>query len=381
MTNELYPQLWKQKVTEVQGKTVFGYFDMDQQFKNDAKKFAILAGRKLGFPVVDVQLTQQSFYTAFQNAIMQYSSIINQFNIKQNMLSMHGVQYNETTNLTHKPINQNFSRIIRLSQQYANQVGIGDVEIHQTHLILQPFKQTYDLRQLFNGQDVQIHKIYYQKPPTSLRIWDPYLGGDSLRMMQGFGWSNMGVSSQYVMMPMSADLLRMNAISMSDQFRRATYDFHIQGTHIRFFPTPNEQMKVLIQYVKNSQRFDLLPQYLQDDKDYISDPSNAPFQFMQYSKINSVGRSWILSFAYAVVKGMLGSVRGKLQSIPIPGGQISLDGDSLKSQSSNQIQQLKEKLREYLQNSSRKTLMQIKKEQTQNLKQSLNDIPLKIFIG
>jgi len=50
----------------------------------------------------------------------------------------------------------------------------------------------------------------------------------------------MGVSSQYVMMPMSADLLRMNAISMSDQFRRATYDFHIQGTNIRFFPTPNE---------------------------------------------------------------------------------------------------------------------------------------------
>ncbi len=390
MSSSYYLPLWDETQSTVSGSTAYGYFDADVQFCTDAQKFAKLSGRKLGYPVVDIQLVSSQFYTAYETAVMQYSSIINQFNIKQNLLSIQGSAIDNSSgsvNLTHKPINQSFSRVLKLSQAYADQVNIGsNIELRHGYFTVTSSKQVYDLKEYRDeyhpNKHLQIVRVFHYPLPASHKIFDPYTGNDIYRLVQGFGFGNMAMSTQYTMMPLFADLLRMQSIQISDDIRRSYYGFSIQGgDKIRIFPIPDKSFKVHFSYILKQDRDAFMPQYYDDNLDYVTDPSNAPFQYMQYRKINSVGKSWIINFAHAIVKGMLGNIRGKYNSIPLPDGQISMDGDSLKSQSSDQQDRLITQLNEYLQTASRKTLAQNKRQQAQDLKSQLSAIPMYIYTG
>ena len=73
--------------------------------------------------------------------------------------------------------------------------------------------------------------------------------------------------------------------------------------------------------------------------DTITDFSNAPYEFHSFSTINDVGKRWIMKYYLSLCKEMLGAVRAKYQSIPIPGGETSLDGDALRSEASAEKEQ------------------------------------------
>ena len=117
------------------------------------------------------------------------------------------------------------------------------------------------------------------------------------------------------------------------------------------------------------------------DNSVVSDYSNAPFDRIKYTRINHVGKRWIHKYALALAKEMLGAVRAKFSSVPIPNSEITLDGADLRSEASTEKEILISELRENLEATSRKALLQAQQEESEAMELTLNRVPKAIYIG
>ena len=69
----------------------------------------------------------------------------------------------------------------------------------------------------------------------------------------------------------------------------------------------------------------------------INNMNTLPFDNVPYQNINAIGKQWIRNYALALSKEVLGQVRGKFGSIPIPGESVTLNasGPALSKQKTN----------------------------------------------
>jgi hypothetical protein len=198
-------------------------------------------------------------------------------------------------------------------------------------------------------------------------------------MMDTFGWGNYSPGVSFMMQPLYDDLLRLQAIEFNDMVRKSQYGFDIQNNRIRIFPRPEaaeEGTKVFFHYILNSDRSNPII-----SNSVISDYSNAPFDRITYTRINHVGKRWIQKYTLALVKEMLGAVRAKFSSIPIPNSEVTLDGSDLRSEATTEKEVLIAELRENLEATSRKALLEAQKDESEYMEQTLNRVPRAIYIG
>lgn len=102
---------------------------------------------------------------------------------------------------------------------------------------------------------------------------------------------------------------------------------------------------------------------------------------MQYQFINDVGKQWIRKYGLALSKELLGIVRSKYGTIPIPNSDTSLDGDTLRAEASAEKETLITQLREMLEQTSRKAMLEADKDEAEFLQEKLNKVPYPIYIG
>ena len=102
---------------------------------------------------------------------------------------------------------------------------------------------------------------------------------------------------------------------------------------------------------------------------------------MTYSNINDVGKQWIRKYGLALSKELLGIIRSKYGTIPIPNADVSLDGDTLRAEATAEKEQLVEQLRENLEQTSRKALMEAQKEESESQQETLKKVPYPLYIG
>ena len=130
--------------------------------------------------------------------------------------------------------------------------------------------------------------------------------------------------------------------------------------------------------------------YVKDDKQgttrtytnsKVSDPSNIPYKFITYEEINAAGRNWIRKFTLALSKELLGIIRSKYASMPLPNGEVSLDGEALKAEGREEKSLLLEELNNFLEAVSLSERSRQEQEQADAQQQVLNKAPLKIYIG
>jgi hypothetical protein len=113
----------------------------------------------------------------------------------------------------------------------------------------------------------------------------------------------------------------------------------------------------------------------------ITNVSNVPYTNPTYTKINSIGRQWIFEYGLALVKEILGYVRGKYQTIPIPGSEVTLNQSDLISAATGEKNALIERLRAYFASTSRDKLMEKKSLESDYQNKTLAQVPMVIFIG
>tara|TARA_B100000678_G_scaffold250030_1_gene224654 strand:- start:3 stop:608 length:606 start_codon:yes stop_codon:yes gene_type:complete len=201
-------------------------------------------------------------------------------------------------------------------------------------------------------------------------------------MLDSFGWGSMTPAVQFMMMPIYADLLRIQAIEFNDQVRKSAYTFQLRNNKIRIFPSPTSTYKLWFEYIVKADRDNpLQTRFGEKANTLVSDYSNVPYDNMQYQYINDVGKQWVRKYGLALSKELLGMVRSKYGTIPIPNADTTLDGDTLRGEASAEKESLVTELRENLEASSRKMMLESDSEEATRLQEKLQKVPLPIYIG
>jgi hypothetical protein len=379
--------IWPGSGSAVSGNTPFGLYDLDSTFQSDAPKFADWSAKRLGYPIMAVELQDVQFYTCFEESITEYSSQVNQFNIRENLLSLRGQATG--SNVTHKRVTPNFADAIRVSEQYGTEAGVGGtVDFKSGSISVHSGSQVYDLNRLYadvseSGAAIEVRKVYYEASPAVARYFDPYAGtgAGSYNMLDGFGWGNMTPAVQFMMMPIYADLLRIQAIEFNDQIRKSAFSFELRNNKLRIFPRPTSNYKLHFEYIIKSDRENPLQVPYSGSANVVSDYSNVPYDNMEYQFINDVGKQWVRKYGLALSKELLGMVRSKYGSIPVPNAETTLDGDTLRGEAATEKESLITQLRENLEASSRKVMLEADSEEATRLQEKLQKVPLPIYIG
>lgn len=377
--------IWPGSSSFVTGSTPFGFFDTDPVFAIHADKVATWSATRLGYPISAIELQDTHFYTCFEESVLEYSNNVNQFSIRDNMFQLQGATTG--SNLTGQPVNPTLNRLISISKNYGTEAGSGGYLTYKTASIdVIAGQQVYDIHDFtFElatdvSASIEIKKVFHDTPPAITRFFDPYVGTGmgSQNMMTEFGFGNMSPAVQFMMMPMYADLLRVQAIEFNDMIRKSAYSFQVTGDRIRIFPIPTQTYKMYINYITTEQRAALA---FPTATNLVGDFSNAPYELHNYQYINPAGKQWIFKYTLALAKEVLGNIRNKYSSIPIPNSEVTLNGADLVQQGQTERTDLVLQLRENLEAVSRATQLTKMTQEAEDMQSQLNKIPLAIYIG
>ena len=378
--------IWQGSSSFSAGNTPYGFYDAETSFQQQSDKFADWAARRLGYPIVDIELQSGSFYACFEEAVTEYSAQVNQFNIRDNMLHLQG--QSTGSNLTGKKITPTLGRTVFLSQQYGTEAGVGGfIDWKKGSIDIASGSQDYDLNSWStvseSGKAIEIKKVYHETPAAITKYFDPYstTGYGTANFIEGFGFGQYSPAVSFVLMPVFEDLLRMQAIEFNDQIRKSAYSFTLINNKIRIFPIPQTNSKLWFDYIVTEERNNTLITGSGEVENTISDYSNVPYDNMQYTHINDVGKQWIRKYGLALCKELLGTIRSKFGTVPIPNSEVTLDGDTLRSEATTEKEALIAELRETLEQTSRKMLMEADSEESTRLQEKLTKVPLNIYIG
>ena len=375
--------IWNGSSTFGVGQTPFGFYDTDAAFQTDADKVAGFCATRLGFPLMDVELQSGSFYACFEEAVTTYGNEVFQYKIRENYLSLEGASTGSSAN--NKLINPTLDRIINISKNYGTEAEVGGFVTKYTgSLAVTASKQEYNLDQWATDQGItggiEVRKVFYEAPPAILRYFDPYAGtGTGIQsLMDAFDFGSFSPGVNFLLMPASFDILKVQAIEFNDQIRRSAYSFELVNNQLRLFPIPKTNYNLRFEYYKI------------DDKKQIADGSNTglvtnvgevPYSNPQYSHINSVGRDWIYRYTLALAKELLAYIRGKYQTVPVPGSEATLNQADLLTDARSEKIALITNLREMLDQTSRQAQLERKANESDNLRKTLSDVPYTIYVG
>lgn len=374
--------------------TAFGFYNNDIEFQIDCLKVSKFVTTRLGYPLMDVELQTGSIFTAFEEAITMYGNELYAYLIRENVLDLTGLPY-ENIDLSEVIVSPNFDTIIRLSEQYGEEAGVGgNVPWYKGSIPLKSGVQDYDLKVWAKDQgitgSIEIKRVFYQEPiPASARYLAPFDGfgfggvaAAGLMEMGGFGGS-MG----FLMMPLNYDMQVIQSIEMNQMVRLSNYSFEVHNNVIRIFPIPgpfeHENLdgscgNLWFEYIQRQQR---LESSIDCAEGLITNVSNMPYQNPVYSLINSVGRQWIFEMTLAICKEILGYVRGKYSTVPIPNAEMTLNQADLLGAATAEKTALLERLRTYFDENSRASLLERKVREADAVLRELDQVPRVIYIG
>jgi hypothetical protein len=379
--------IWPGSSSFFPGETPFGFYDNDIDFQCDADKVSVFCARRLGYPLADVELQDINFYTAFEEAVTTYGNEVFAYKASENYLSLEG----STTgsNLNYKLTQPNLGAEIRIAESYGVEAGVGgNVEYRTGSIEMTKGTQVYDLQNFANSiseskNNIEVKKVFYEARPAIVRFFDPYAGvgtSDFGSFMDQFGFGGMSPGINFMMMPINYDIAKLQAIEFNDTIRKSNYSFELVNNKIRIFPIPLKDEKLFFHYILKSDRNNPVVSG-SIGQGVVTDISTVPYVNPTYKYINSIGRQWIFEYTLALAKEMLGYIRGKYTTIPIPGAETTLNhGDLITAATAEKIALL-ERLRGYLDETSRSKLLEKKANEAEFLQKDLNKVPYTIYIG
>ena len=378
--------------------TPFGLYDSDTDFKSDAPKTAVWVAKRLGYPIVNIELDNSQIWACFEESVSEYSAQINQFNLRNNLDILRGQPKGRVANFSQTLVDGSFlPTAVRMSQQYGTLAGVGgQTSIKKAYVNMTSSVQNYDLMTqavdtatsssfatlYTSGSTVDVTRVFFEATPAISRFFDPYSVGaqGTLNLMDEFGFGQYSPAAQFLLMPLYEDLLRIQAIEFNDTIRKSQHSFNIVDNKLQIFPVPTSATptKMYFEYMSRDE-FEHDSQTIQSDS--LSDYSDIPYDFIQYSFINDVGKQWIRKYTLALSKELLGAIREKYSSVPIPDGEVSLDGAALRAEAQVEKDMLITQLRENLDEMSRKNVMENKAHESTHHQEMLRKVPLKLYIG
>ena len=348
-----------------------------------------------------------NFYTAFESAVIEYSNQVNQVNIANNLLNTLGIntgsQFLSEGSFSDTLVGSSLSYITKLSKTYGTEADSGgNLKWFSASIDIQDGVQSYSIRTavskslgitLSDTSSIEVKRVLHNVPPAIVRYFDPFVGTGmgSQQLLDSFDFGGFSPSVNFMMMPIHQDLLRIQSIEFNDRIRKSHFSFELHGDDIRLYPVPGTQGTAATPYYDNVWFEFIFEDKKADDAilfgntaaltGVVSDVSNIPYTYQKYSQINDMGRAWIIKYALALVKEMLGYVRGKYSSVPIPNAEVTLNGPELISQGTTEKDALITQLREFLEKMTKESMMTRQQAENDAMNEILSKIPTKIYIG
>jgi hypothetical protein len=379
--------IWTGNSSFTNGLTPFGFYDTDPEFSVDADRVAKWCAQRLGYPLINIELQDINFYTAFEEAVTTYGNEVYQYKVRENYLTMEG---NSTdTPFNNALITPNLGSVIRLSQTYGTEAGAGgDVTYYTGSLSLIGGRQNYDLNAWALNEGItggiEVKRVFFESPPAIVRYFDPYAGtGTGIQsLLETFGFGQMSPGINFLLMPIFFDVMKIQAIEFNDQIRKSAYSFDLVNNQLRIFPIPKNIQPGLndrlnFHYVKLTERDNVISD---NSGNLITDASNVPYQNPMYNSINSIGKTWIRQYTLALAKEMLAYIRGKYGTIPVPGAEVTLNQSDLLTDARSEKEALLLQLRTTLEEVSRKTQLEKQSMESEFIQKTLVNAPLTIYI-
>jgi len=379
--------------TSGSGQTPYGTYEGDSTFQSDIVSVTKWVAKRLGYPVLQLEIPSGSIYACFEESINEYSQHINNYNIKNWMWEQYGEKSRISGSLStgvSNPMTPTNGPSVQLSEKYGQLVNMGgNVDLKKGYITLSGSAQDYDLQSVWaddneSGKRIEVQRVFNHSPSAITKFYDPFAGSfDQRQMLDNFGFGNVSPAVSFMLQPISFDIARANSIETSDLIRKSAYSFEIHNNNLRIFPRPqstDDGEKIYFEYyvkddIKNTNNISASMQ------GGVSDPSNVPYKFITYSSINQPGRQWIRKFTSALAKELLGIIRSKYSGLPIPDAEVTLDGDALKAEGREEKTQLLEELKEFLESVSLTEKLKAEAEEANAQQEVLNKAPLPIYIG
>jgi len=372
------------------GDTPFGFYDYNPDFQKDADKVAKFCGLRLGYPIENIELQDINFYTAFEEAVTVYSNELFAYKQREDYLSLEGTPYTyeeSNVNFQDATITPNLQRIVDLSEQYGTWAGVGgNVDWKKGSIYLTSSVQDYDLdewatSQGLTGSDIEVMRIFYEPMPASIQMYGGWgFAGSGLGAFANAGMAGYGANS-FLMLPLSYDLQMMQGIEMFRDVLFSQFTFQLINNKLRIFPIPtdvDQGGQLWFEYMLKSEEECAT---VDIDPNTISNISQVPYRNIDYDSVNSVGRSWIFEYTLALSKEILGYVRGKYSTVPIPGAEVTLNQSDLLASATADKNALVDRLRTYFDDTSRQKLLERRQAESVARNSELEQVPMTIFIG
>lgn len=371
--------------------TPFGFFDSDSAFQGEADAMVTFVKRRLGDDVLSVELTRKQVWACFEEAFLEYGSIVNQYQAKSQLLSLLGMQTGSLDEATQKLPRDTLNYIIRLAEPYAVEAGLGGSYNSASGSIkLRQNVQDYDLytdlvdpttnipvvSSSLNPEQrkMRIFEIMHYNPSAAYRFFDTTSAVNYLN--NEFSFESFTPETVFYVLPVFEDILRGGQMNISNRVRRSNYSYRVTGTKIRIFPSPTAVNPLNLWVRVGFESNPLNPSVPDASINGVSNLSNVPYGNFVFSKVNSMARQWVRQYTLSLSKELLGMIRSKFGSIPIPGAELQLDGADLKSTAKDEKEKLKTDLKEMLDSMTYNKLIETKAAEVDNIQKILKSIPV-----
>jgi hypothetical protein len=369
--------------TLVASSLPLGIYSGSVEFLSGAAAQVAYTYKKLGGDVLDIELSASNVYANYEEAVLEYSYLINTHQAKNILSSILG---NTTgsfdyrgellsgsalssslsgTRVELKYPEMRFEYARRFGNAMAQDAGFGGtLPEYSASFDLVSEKQDYDLQAVVKAnveadsslpyasidtnKRIIINRVFYKTPRAMWRFYGYYGGLNVVGNLATYG--QYADDSTFEVIPVWQN--KLQAMNFEDMIytRTSQFSYEIHDNNLRIYPQPVSTMivdKMWFTFQVMDDAWDV-DETRKDGIDGINNLNTIPFANIPYDNINSVGKQWIRRFALSLSKETLGQIRGKFGSIPIPGENLTLNASELLSQAQTEQSALRDELKAVL---------------------------------
>ena len=380
-------------------------------FKEGAADQVAYVYQKLGGEILDIELTEFQVYAAYEEAVLEYSYIVNVHQAKNAMSDLLGNptgtfdQDGEMVSGDALSGSNIETRFPRFNFEYAKRVGStlateggfgGDIPIYSASFVTNEGQQDYDLQTIIENTSttdsdspfynavgdnkVTIRKVFYKTPHAMWRFYGYYGGLNTVGNLSYYG--QYADDSTFEVIPVWQNKSQAMAFEDAIYTRTSHFSYEIKNNRLRIFPdtTSVSPTQMWVEFSVASNAWDEQGDTNTGTKG-INNMNTLPFENIEYLNINSIGKQWIRRFALAICKEMLGNIRSKFATIPIPGNNVTLNGPALVAEGKAEQIALRDELKAVLEEMTYPKLAEETAQEVENTIKTMQGVPLPVFVG
>lgn len=372
--------------------------------------------RKLGGDILDLEILPKNVYSAYEESVLEYSYIMNIHQAKNILSDALGnttgsfdsdgtlISGSLKTSLSGTHINLKYPKFDfgyarRIAETISGEAFVGGNDtVYSASFSISDGIQDYNLQSIVSASSaaggvdfaglvgdkkILIKKVFYKTPSAMWRFYGFGYGGLSVAGNLG-DYGMFSDSSTFEVVPVWQQKAQAMAFEDAIYTRCSHYSYEIHNNNLRLYPRPfssNSPSKFWIQFVIPGDAWTEDTDSVNHGIDGVNNIGTLPFGNIPFESINAIGKQWVRRFALSLTKEILGQVRGKFQTLPIPNNNVTLNAEALLAQAKEEQDNLRKELIETLDKLTYASLVEQDAKLIEDSSKIYEKVPMRVYVG